>query len=64
MNKVESSLVTEVKKKQDQYLIFLELKANVHKQKVMASEQGGDGVLRYQGRLYVPTPKVYHGESS
>ncbi|KAH0720379.1 hypothetical protein KY285_005181 [Solanum tuberosum] len=27
---------------------------NVHKQKVLAFEQGGDGVLRYQGRLCVP----------
>ncbi|WMV33819.1 hypothetical protein MTR67_027204, partial [Solanum verrucosum] len=33
--------------------LLLELKANVHKQKVLAVEQGGDGVLRYQGRLCV-----------
>ena len=33
---------------------YLELKENVHKQKVMAFEQGGDGVLRYQGSLCVP----------
>ncbi|KAH0665088.1 hypothetical protein KY285_026294 [Solanum tuberosum] len=39
MNGVESSLVSE---------------ANVHKQKVLAFEPGGDGVLRYQGRLCVP----------
>ncbi|WMV49632.1 hypothetical protein MTR67_043017 [Solanum verrucosum] len=44
----------EVKEKQDQDPIFLELKANVHKQKVLAFEQKGDGVLRYQGRLCVP----------
>ena len=53
-NGAESSLVFEVKEKQDQDPIFLELKANVHKQRVLAFEQGGDGVLRYQGRLCVP----------
>ncbi|WMV14251.1 hypothetical protein MTR67_007636 [Solanum verrucosum] len=42
-----------VKEKQDKDPIFLELKANVHKQKVMAFEKGGDGMLRYQGRLCV-----------
>ncbi|KAH0689476.1 hypothetical protein KY289_016834 [Solanum tuberosum] len=30
------------------------LRANVQKQKVLAFEQGGDGVLRFQGRLCVP----------
>ena len=40
MNDAESSLVSEVKEKKDQDLIFLELKENVHKQKVMACEQG------------------------
>ncbi|KAH0636415.1 hypothetical protein KY290_036860 [Solanum tuberosum] len=30
------------------------LGANVHKQKVMAFAQGGDGILRYQGRVCVP----------
>ncbi|KAH0633358.1 hypothetical protein KY284_036144 [Solanum tuberosum] len=54
MNGDESSLVSEVKEKQDKDPICLELKENVHKQKVMAFEQGGDGVLRYQGRLCVP----------
>ncbi|KAH0759938.1 hypothetical protein KY290_023431 [Solanum tuberosum] len=53
MNGAKSSLVSEVKEKQDQDPFFLELKANVHKQKVMSFEQGGDGVLRYQGRLCV-----------
>ncbi|KAH0642176.1 hypothetical protein KY285_034832 [Solanum tuberosum] len=48
MNGVESLLVSEVKDKQDQYPILLELKTNVHKQKVLAFEQGGDGVLMYQ----------------
>jgi len=33
---------------------LLELKENVHKQKVMDFEHGGDGVLRYQGRLCAP----------
>jgi len=42
MNEAESSLVFEVKEKQDQDLILLELKANVHRQKVMAFEQEGD----------------------
>ncbi|KAH0702583.1 hypothetical protein KY285_016861 [Solanum tuberosum] len=54
MNGAESSLVSEVKEKQDQDPILLELKANVHKQKELAFEQGGDGVLRYQGRWCVP----------
>ncbi|KAH0720138.1 hypothetical protein KY284_005168 [Solanum tuberosum] len=54
INEAESSLVSEVKEKQDQDLILLESKANVHKQKVLAFEQGGDRVLRYQDRLCVP----------
>ncbi|KAH0678989.1 hypothetical protein KY284_020074 [Solanum tuberosum] len=49
MNGTESSLVSEVKEKQDQDPILLDLKENVHKLKVMAFEQWGDGVLRYQG---------------
>ncbi|KAH0709413.1 hypothetical protein KY284_010840 [Solanum tuberosum] len=54
MNGAESSLVSEVKEKKDRYPILLELKGNVHKQKVMALEQWRDVVLRYQGRLCVP----------
>ncbi|KAH0781716.1 hypothetical protein KY290_001314 [Solanum tuberosum] len=54
MNGDESSLVSEVKEKHDQDPILLKLKANVHKKKVMAFEKGGDGVLRYQGRMCVP----------
>lgn len=50
MNKTESSLVSEVKEKQDKYPLLLELKKNVHKQNVMNFEQGRDSVLRYQGR--------------
>ncbi|KAH0720291.1 hypothetical protein KY284_005321 [Solanum tuberosum] len=46
MNGAESSLVFEVKEKQDQDPILLELKANVHRQKVLAFEQGEDGILR------------------
>ncbi|KAH0776452.1 hypothetical protein KY290_007863 [Solanum tuberosum] len=53
-NGAEPSLVLEVKEKQDQDPILLELKGNVQKQRVLAFEQGGDGVLRYQGRLCVP----------
>ncbi|KAH0729411.1 hypothetical protein KY289_000599 [Solanum tuberosum] len=53
-NGAESSLVSKVKEKQDQDPILLELKANVQKQIVLAFEQGGDGVLRYQSRLCVP----------
>ena len=52
-SKAESPLMSEVKEKQDQDPILLELKANVQKQRVLAFEQGGDGVLRYQSRLCV-----------
>ncbi|WMV41393.1 hypothetical protein MTR67_034778 [Solanum verrucosum] len=44
----------EVKDKQYQDPFLLELKVNVHKQKVMAFELGEEGVLKYQGRLCVP----------
>ena len=54
MNRAESSLVSKVKEKQDQDPFLLELKANIQKQRVLAFEQGGDGVLRYQGRLCLP----------
>ena len=47
-----SSLILVVEEKQDQDPIFLELKANVQKQKVLSFEQ--EGYLRYQGRLCVP----------
>ena len=53
-NGAASSLVVEVKEKQDQDPILLQLKEDVLKQKVMAFTQGGDGVLRFQGRLCVP----------
>ena len=50
-NKEESSFVEEVKEKKDSDPIFLELKGAVHNQRVDVFSQGGDGVLRYQGRL-------------
>ena len=50
MDGVESYLVFEVKEKQDQDPIFLELKTHVHKQKELAFEKKGDGVLRYKDR--------------
>ena len=53
-NGAESSLVVEVKKKQDSDPILLELKGAVHNQRVEVFSQGGDGVLLYQGRLCVP----------
>ena len=48
------SLVSEVKEKKDQDPIFLDLKVNVHKQRVLDFEQGRDGILKYQSRLCVP----------
>ena len=33
---------------------MLDLKASVHKQRVLTFEQGGDDELKYQGRLCVP----------
>ncbi|KAH0661218.1 hypothetical protein KY284_026149 [Solanum tuberosum] len=48
-NGSESSLVVEVKEKQDSDPILVELKGAVHQQRVEVFSQGGDGVLRYQG---------------
>ncbi|KAH0764885.1 hypothetical protein KY285_000756 [Solanum tuberosum] len=53
-NVAESSLVVEVKEKQDSDPILLELKVAAQKQTFEIFSQGGDGVLRYQGRLCVP----------
>ena len=53
-NGEESSLVVEVKEKQESDPILLELKGAVNNQRVEVFSQGGDGVLRYQGRLCVP----------
>ncbi|XP_055821995.1 uncharacterized protein LOC129890472 [Solanum dulcamara] len=44
-----------MKGKQDQDLILLQLKDDIHKQKVMAFAKRGDGVLRYQERLCIPS---------
>ncbi|KAH0728122.1 hypothetical protein KY284_003987 [Solanum tuberosum] len=49
-----SSLVDEVIAKQDLDSSLLELKALVKEGKVEVFSQGGDGALRYQGRLCVP----------
>ena len=46
-NGVESTLVVEVKKKQESYPILLELNVAVNNQRVDIFSQGGDGVLRY-----------------
>ena len=43
-----------MKQKQYQDHVLLDLNASFHKQRVLAFEQGGDGVLEYQGRLCVP----------
>lgn len=55
MNEAKSSLVQEVKEKQENNPIIMELKENVHKHKVMNIEFGGYGMLRYQ---VVCFPKV------
>ena len=44
----------EVKEKQESDPILLELKGAVNNQRAEVFSQGGDGVLRYQGRLCVP----------
>ena len=44
-----------MKEKQDKDPILLDLKATVHYQIVLTFEQGGDGVLKYQGIFCVPT---------
>ena len=46
-NGAESSLVVEVKKKQESDPILLELKGAVNNQRVDIFSQGGDSVLRY-----------------
>ena len=53
-NGAESSLVVEVKEKQDSDPILLELKGAVHNQRVEVFPQGGYGVLCYQGGLCAP----------
>ena len=53
-NGAESSLVMEVNENQHSDPILLELKGELHNQRVEFFSQGGDIVLRYQGRLCVP----------
>ena len=50
-NGAKSSLVVKVKKKQDSDPILLELKGAINYHRIEVFFQGGDGVLRYQGRL-------------
>ena len=50
-NGAELSLVVEVKEKQDSNPILLELKGEVHYQRVEVFSQARDSLLRYQGRL-------------
>ena len=52
-NGAESSLVVEVKEKQESDPILLELKGAVNNKRVEVFSQGGDGVLCYQCRLCV-----------
>ncbi|WMV13676.1 hypothetical protein MTR67_007061 [Solanum verrucosum] len=52
-NSSELSFLMDVKSKQSLDPILVELKEAVLKKSVEAFSQGGDGVLRYQGRLCV-----------
>ncbi|XP_070036945.1 uncharacterized protein [Nicotiana tomentosiformis] len=54
-NRAKSSLVVEVKKKQYNDPLLVQLKEGIRKHKTMAISLGmDDGTLRYQGRLCVP----------
>ncbi|KAH0709589.1 hypothetical protein KY284_011016 [Solanum tuberosum] len=53
-NGLESSLVVEVKEKEDNDPILLQQNGAVHQQRVEVFSQGRDSVLRYQGLLCVP----------
>ncbi|XP_070050493.1 uncharacterized protein [Nicotiana tomentosiformis] len=53
-NRAESSLVVEVKGKQYNDPLLVQLKEGIHKQNTMDFTLGNDGTLRYQGRLCVP----------
>ena len=46
-------MVVELKENQESDPILFELKGEVHNQRVVVFFHGGDGVLCYQGRLYV-----------
>ena len=50
-NREESSLVVKLKEKKESDPILFELKGEVHSMIMEVFSQGGDGVLRYQGRL-------------
>ncbi|KAF3684086.1 CCHC-type integrase [Capsicum annuum] len=50
----KSPLCAEVKEKQIEDPILMQIKKDMGQQKVMSFEIGGDGILRYQGRLCVP----------
>ncbi|WMV41634.1 hypothetical protein MTR67_035019 [Solanum verrucosum] len=58
-NGSKSSLVVEVKEKQDSGPILLQLNDVVHQQKVEVFSRGGDGVLRYQDCLCIPKVDGY-----
>ncbi|WMV37557.1 hypothetical protein MTR67_030942 [Solanum verrucosum] len=49
-----SSLVVEVKSRQQEDLSLEQLRAKAQNQQTLAFDIAGDGVLRYSGRLYVP----------
>ena len=53
-NGTKSSFIVEVKEKQDNDPIFLELKGALHNKRMEVFSLEGYGVLRYQGRLCVP----------
>ena len=53
-NGSESSLMMDVKAKQDMDPRLVDLKKSVETKVIEAFSKGGDGVLRYQGRLCVP----------
>ncbi|WMV19142.1 hypothetical protein MTR67_012527 [Solanum verrucosum] len=58
--KRESWLVAAVKEREETDPILLQLKGVVLQYKFEVFSQGGDCVLRYQGRLCVPKVKVEH----
>ncbi|KAH0781192.1 hypothetical protein KY290_000790 [Solanum tuberosum] len=64
-NGSESSLVVDIKEKEDNDLILFQLNGPVHQQRVEVFSRGVVGALRYQGRLYLPklVPKLPASES-
>ncbi|XP_070056559.1 uncharacterized protein [Nicotiana tomentosiformis] len=53
-NTSESSLVAEVKARQYEDSTLVQLREGIQQRKITSFEIGGDGALRYQGRLCVP----------